>query len=128
MKTLSIASRLKLGFSAITVAFLVLAALTVWRIEQASDAVNQINIETKLLQLAGKWQADVRQNSARSLAVVYSDGPALLDFFKDAMAATTSDTSQTQKTFLELRFKRRGHQETGRCGGRGPQGLACHPR
>jgi methyl-accepting chemotaxis protein len=102
MTALSISNRLKLGFSAITVAFLVLAALTVWRIEQASDAVNQINIETKLLQLAGKWQADVRQNSARSLAVVYSDGPALLDFFKDAMAATTSDTSQTQKTFLEL--------------------------
>ena len=41
MTALSISNRLKLGFSAITAAFLVLAALTVWRIEQASDAVNQ---------------------------------------------------------------------------------------
>ena len=102
MNNMSISTRLKLGFAAITAAYLILAAIAVWRIELVSVATQQVNTETKLLQLAGKWLADVRQNSARSLAVAYSDGPVILDFFKEAMAATTVDTTQTQKSFLEL--------------------------
>ena len=44
----------------------------------------------------------MRQNSARSLAVAYSPGPALFDFFKADMAATSESTTATQKKFLEL--------------------------
>ncbi len=102
MNLKTISARLKIGFAVITAAFLILAAMTVWRIELAAVATRQINTETKLLELAAKWQADVRQNSARSLAVAYSDGPELLDFFKEAMAATSVGTTLTQKTFIEL--------------------------
>ena len=67
-----------------------------------SLASAQIETGTELLGLAEKWHADVRQNSARSLAVAYSPGPALFEFFKANMTATSADTSLTQKSFLEM--------------------------
>jgi len=102
MNHLKISTRLTLGFAAITLAFLVLAAITTWRIHQVSIATERMELQTQLLDLADKWQGDVRQNSARSLAVAYSPGPALFDFFKADMAATSESTTATQKKFLEL--------------------------
>jgi methyl-accepting chemotaxis protein len=58
--------------------------------------------ETEMLHLADLWQANVRQNSARSLAVAYSDGSAMLDFFKAGIKETTDQTTETQKAFLAL--------------------------
>jgi methyl-accepting chemotaxis protein len=55
----------------------------------------------ELLKIASAWQGDVRQNSARSLAVAYSDGTAMLDFFKESMAATTRETNAKQSAFFE---------------------------
>jgi len=102
MKHLKISTRLFLGFGVITLAFLVLSAVTAWRIQQVSQAAAQMEIETKLLDMAEKWQGDVRQNSARSLAAAYSPGPAMFEFFKADMAATSAQTTATQKKFLEL--------------------------
>jgi len=102
MKHLKISTRLFLGFGVITLAFLVLSAVTAWRIQQVSQATAQMEIETKLLDMAEKWQGDVRQNSARSLAAAYSPGPAMFEFFKADMAATSAQTTATQKKFLEL--------------------------
>ena len=79
-----------------------LSTFTAWRIQQVSLASAQIETGTELLGLAEKWHADVRQNSARSLAVAYSPGPALFEFFKANMTATSADTSLTQKSFLEM--------------------------
>jgi len=102
MKTLKVATRLAMGFAAITLAFILLAAFTGWRIQQVSQAAALMETETQMVDLANKWLGDVRQNSARSLAVAYSSGPALLDFFKVDMAATSLETTATQKKFLEL--------------------------
>ena len=102
MNQLKISTRLSLGFAAITLAFLVLSTFTAWRIHQVSLASAQMETGTELLGLAENWHADVRQNSARSLAVAYSPGPALFEFFKADMAATSADTSLTQKKFLEM--------------------------
>jgi len=41
--------------------------------------------EALMLNLANQWLADVRQNSARSLAVARSPGKDMFLFFKDAM-------------------------------------------
>ena len=101
MKNLKISTRLNLGFAIIIAIFLLLAGITTWRIEKVSQATARMALETELLELAEKWQGDVRQNSARSLAVGYSDGGAMLDFFKDAMAETSRQTTATQKAFLE---------------------------
>ncbi len=101
MNKLNISTRLNLGFAVIIAVFLLLAAVTSWRIEKVSQATARMALETELLELAEKWQGDVRQNSARSLAVGYSESGAMLDFFKDNMAETSRQTTVTQKAFLE---------------------------
>ncbi len=101
MNTLKISTRLNLGFALIIAVFLLLAAVTTWRVEKVSEATARMALQAELLELAEKWQGDVRQNSARSLAVGYSEGSAMLEFFKEAMAETTRQTTATQKAFLE---------------------------
>ncbi|HEY8905845.1 MAG TPA: methyl-accepting chemotaxis protein, partial [Rhodoferax sp.] len=102
MNHLKISTRIKLGFASITIAFLVLSAFAAWRMQQVSVATEQMETETRLLSLAEQWHADVRQNSARSVAAAFSPGPALFEFFKADMAATTAETTVTQKSFLEI--------------------------
>ena len=100
MDNLNISTRLKLGFAAVIAVFLMLCAVTVWRVEVAIAAKARMGLSAELLRLAGDWQGDVRQNSARSLAVAFADGGLMLDFFKEDMAATSRSTTETQKTFL----------------------------
>lgn len=54
MNHLKISTRLTLGFAAITLAFLVLAAITTWRIHQVSIATERMELQTQLLDLADK--------------------------------------------------------------------------
>ena len=102
MNHLKISTRLTLGFAAITIAFLVLSGFAAWRMQQVLQATDLMKTETELLDLAEKWQGDVRQNSARSLAAAYAPGTAMFDFFKNDMIATSAETTATQKRFLEL--------------------------
>ncbi|MDR3368109.1 methyl-accepting chemotaxis protein [Rhodoferax sp.] len=102
MNHLKISTRLTLGFASITLAFLVLAAFAVLRMNHVSQAIDQMETESRLLSLAEQWHADVRQNSARSLAAAFSPGPAMFEFFKADMAATSAETTITQKSFLEI--------------------------
>ena len=83
MPTMNLSTRLKLGFFLIISTFLVLSAVTAWRIEAVSSATQHMETETELLELAGRWQANVRQNSARALAIAYSEDASLTAFFKD---------------------------------------------
>jgi len=66
-----------------------------------AQATARMERSAELLKIASAWQGDVRQNSARSLAVAYADGNAMLDFFKESMAATSRSTDEKQKAFLE---------------------------
>ena len=100
MNNFKISTRLNLGFALVIALFLLLTGITAWRIEMTAQATSQMALSAELLELAGKWQGDVRQNSARTLAAAYSDGSALLDFFKESMTATSRATTETQKTFL----------------------------
>ncbi|MBT3065730.1 methyl-accepting chemotaxis protein [Rhodoferax sp. U11-2br] len=99
---LKISTRLSLGFAAITLAFLALSVFTAWRMQEVSLATGRMEAQTQLLDLAERWQANVRQNSARSVAIAYSPGPAMFELFKPDLLATTANTSKTQKEFLEL--------------------------
>jgi len=101
MNNLKISTKLNLGFTLVIAVFLLLAGVTAWRVDKASEATERMQLSAELLKLAGAWQGDVRQNSARSLAVAYSEGSALLDFFKESMVATTQSTNVVQKAFLE---------------------------
>jgi len=102
MNHLKISTRISLGYLVITLAFLTLAGITVRLMDSVSQSASRMEVETELLHLADIWQANVRQNSARSLAVAYSDGSAMLDFFKAGIKETTDHTSETQKAFLAL--------------------------
>jgi len=102
MNQLKISTRLALGFAGITLAFLMLSGFAVWRMQQVSQATSRMEAQTQMLDLAERWQANVRQNSARSVAIAYSPGTAVFDLFKTDLLATTANTSETQKKFLEL--------------------------
>ena len=102
MHGLKISTRISLGYLLITLAFLALSGITAWLMESVSQSATRMEKETEMLHLADLWQANVRQNSARPLAVAYSDGSAMLDFFKAAIKETTEQTTQTQKSFLAL--------------------------
>ncbi len=97
-----VATKLKAGFGLVLALFLLLAGLTAWQLEAAGAATQRMERSAELLRLASSWQGDVRQNSARSLAVGFSEGSAMLGFFKEAMAGTSAQTSATQKAFLDL--------------------------
>lgn len=101
MNAMKISTRLSLGFSIVVSAFLLLAGVTAWKVAQVSALSERMALQAELLALAGQWQGDVRQNSARSLAVGYAEGTAMLGFFKEAMAETSRSTTATQKAFLE---------------------------
>ncbi len=102
MSDLKISTRLQLGFGTVILLFILLAAVTALRVEKAAAATERMERSAALVQLASYWQGHVRQNSARSLAVAFSEGGTLLAFFKDQMADTTKQTSETQKAFLEM--------------------------
>ena len=101
MKNLKISSQLNLGFTLVIAILLLLSAATAWRVEMISQATVRMERSAELLKIASAWQGDVRQNSARSLAVAYSDGTAMLDFFKESMAATTRESNAKQSAFFE---------------------------
>jgi len=94
--------RMTAAFAAVLLIFTGVLGITVWKVEAVQDLSNRTTLEARKLELADKWLADVRQNSARSLAVAMSPGSDMLNFFKDAMAATSRGTTETQKTFLEI--------------------------
>ena len=98
---LTFRARLYAGFSLVVAIFLCVIGITVWQVEQVKTDTRDMKNEALMLDLANQWLADVRQNSARSLAVARSPGKDMFLFFKDAMAAVSAGTTKTQKAFLE---------------------------
>jgi len=100
MKSLKISTRLGLVFFVVTLAFSLLAAFAAMQMQSVASSVDKMQEETELLHLAERWQANVRQNSARSVAIAYSDGNAMLELFKQPIVEVTNNTTETQKAFL----------------------------
>ena len=101
MNNLKISHKLNLTFALIIAIFLFTAAFTAWRVDKVSQATELMEAASERLKIGSAWQGDVRQNSARSLAVAYAEGDEVLNFFKDAMAATTQATNQKQQAYIE---------------------------
>ena len=100
MNALKISTRFGLVFLLVVSAFGLLAGFATWQIQSVAKLVVHMEQETQLLHLAERWQANVRQNSARSIAIAYSDGSAMLDLFKQPIIDVTNNTTETQKAFL----------------------------
>ncbi|MBF6631924.1 MAG: HAMP domain-containing protein [Comamonas sp.] len=101
MNHLKIAHKLNLGFALIVALFLLMTGITAWRVEQVSLATKRMEEASERLKIGSAWQGDVRQNSARSLAVGFAQGTEMLDFFKSAMAATSQDTNVKQQAYID---------------------------
>ena len=102
MNGLKISTRISLGYLVITLAFLILAGVTALRIQSVSASADRMEHEARLMHLADVWQANVRQNSARALAVAYADGSSMLNFFQPSIKEVTDQTTEVQKLFLAL--------------------------
>lgn len=102
MNNLKISHKLNLGFALVILIFLITAATAAWQVEKVSDATTAMQRSSALLKIASAWQGDVRQNSARSLAVGFAESNAMLDFFKESMASTSRSTDEKQKAFLSM--------------------------
>jgi methyl-accepting chemotaxis protein len=96
----TVGKRLGAGFAVVLLMFTAVLAVTVIKVQSVQSLSAERTLASQKLELAGVWLADVRQNSARSLAVAMSPDSSMLDFFKEAMAATSRGTSETQKAFL----------------------------
>jgi methyl-accepting chemotaxis protein len=98
---LTLRQRLSIGYALVVAIFLAVIAITAWKVERVRDTTAAMQREAELTTLASAWLADVRQNSARSLAVAHAPGKDMFEFFKEQMAATSRGTTATQKAFLE---------------------------
>jgi methyl-accepting chemotaxis protein len=98
---ISLQTRLYLGYAAVVAIFMAVIGTVAWKVEAVSSTTSAMKRESGLSVLASQWLADVRQNSARSLAVAHTPGKDLFDFFKESMAGTSRSTTATQKAFLE---------------------------
>lgn len=101
MNHLKISQKLNLAFALIISIFLLTAGATAWRIEKVAEATQRMEESSERLKIGSAWQGDVRQNSARSLAVAYAEGTAVLDFFKASMASTSEATNQKQQAYID---------------------------
>jgi methyl-accepting chemotaxis protein len=98
---LSLRKRLSIGYALVVAIFMAVIAITAWKVERVRATTAEMKHQSELTTLASQWLADVRQNSARSLAVAQAPGKDMFEFFKESMAATSRGTSATQKAFLE---------------------------
>jgi methyl-accepting chemotaxis protein len=96
------------------VAVLALAAtiaLSLLRVRHLGHTVEQLaNDQVERLQLAQRWQKNIEVNSTRVFAVIQSDGDDVQAYFKDVMAATTADTTDVKKRYLQLDTSAEGRQ------------------
>ena len=100
MRNIKITTRISLGFCLVFLLFIILVITTSWRAQLASASAERARQSVALLSLADRWQAAVKQNSARTLAVAFAGDAGMLDFFKDEMAATSRETTAIQNQFL----------------------------
>lgn len=97
-----ISTRLGLLFITLILLFAGLSGFTAYQIRKISRAVDEMRQETIILHLAETWQANIKQNSARTVAIAYSEnGKEMNDLFKAEMIDVTTQTNEIQKQYEE---------------------------
>jgi methyl-accepting chemotaxis protein len=97
-----ISTRLGMLFLTLVVMFASLAGFTAYQVSEIAHAVDEMRIETEILHLAETWQANIKQNSARTVAIAYADNGAELNgLFKGEMTDVTTQTNAIQKKYEE---------------------------
>jgi methyl-accepting chemotaxis protein len=98
MRTLKIATRLTLGFSLIILLLLIIAAVSIWRMQDSSDLMRGItDTRLKTERLISEWEKNTAMNALRTTTVSRTDNPELAAAIKKDMTATSARISQLQK-------------------------------
>ena len=98
--TMKISVQLKAGFAVVLALFIALAGVMAWQVEQVAAASRSMERSTELLRLAAQWKGNLKENSARYMAIAYTDGDGLADLFKDAMAVSVKGTNEAREGFI----------------------------
>ena len=78
---MKISVQLKAGFAVVLALFIALAGVMAWQVEQVAAASRSMERSTELLRLAAQWKGNLKENSARYIAIAYTDGEGLADLF-----------------------------------------------
>ena len=97
---MKISVQLKAGFAVVLALFIALAGVMAWQVEQVAAASRSMERSTELLRLAAQWKGNLKENSARYIAIAYTDGEGLADLFKDAMAVSVKGTNEAREGFI----------------------------
>ncbi|MBY0410300.1 MAG: HAMP domain-containing protein [Burkholderiaceae bacterium] len=98
--TMKISVQLKAGFAVVLALFIALAAVMSWQLERVAAASRSMERSTELLRLAAQWKGNLKENSARYIAIAYTDGDGLAELFKDAMALSSKGTNEAREGFI----------------------------
>jgi methyl-accepting chemotaxis protein len=103
MTNLTLGTRLSLGFAAVLLLMVAMAAFGVLRIARIIDNNHQIAERTHRYVLAAQWKADTQMNLTRALSICKSGNNAdLAAYFKPLMKTTSERIAQVQKTLEEV--------------------------
>jgi methyl-accepting chemotaxis protein len=102
MNKFKISTQLGIVFFSMILAFCTLAGFVTHRLYATAHTVDRMIIETDTLHLAETWQANIKQNSARTIAIAYSNnGAEMNELFKGEMTKVTVETTAIQKKYEE---------------------------
>ncbi|PJI96890.1 methyl-accepting chemotaxis protein [Acidovorax sp. 69] len=105
----TVAQQIGLIVGVAILALVVILALSLVRVQHLGSTVDRLATEqVERLQLALRWRSNIAVNSTRVFSIVQSEGDDLQNYFKDAVAATTADTSKVQKRYTELESSAEG--------------------
>ena len=75
-------------FGAILVAFGCFAAAIAWQISAIATAARNMGDANALIEKLGRVEGEIKQNSARTIAIVLSDGSTVLNMFQNDMQSS----------------------------------------
>jgi methyl-accepting chemotaxis protein len=100
---MNIGKRLTLGFAVILAFSVVVAGMSLWRLEQVSSATREMmNDPLKTERLMGDWYTNLSAGIRRTLAIAKSSDPSLGPYFAAEAAESTRSSTEYQKGVEKL--------------------------
>ncbi len=103
MGRMKIGKRLTLGFAAIMLLSIVIAAIGIWRLQVVSDVTRaMVEQSARKERLISSWYGSLRAGIVRTIAISRSADPTLKTYFIDEAKASTANSTRLQKEIGEL--------------------------
>ena len=96
---LNVGSRLAVGFGIVLILLIILAGVSIWRLQSVGAALNEItNQGLQKERRTARWATIVEINAARTFAAVKVSDPTSEKFFLDAIAGFSGEITTLQQT------------------------------